>query len=596
MRRSDQLSPFKPLLLISFAALLVIHPLLAHGVSCGQDLGFHIQSWLDAATQLSHWQYPHWAFSPAWNAGEPRFLFYPPLSWFLGALLITVLFPSAAPIAYIFLCLCGAGFAMYHLARHYVSPNAALLAAAFYLANPYILFCAFERTAFAELLAAAWIPLLLLVVLRERPTIRGIAIPIALLWLTNAPAAVMGCYTFALLAVIHTIRSFASPKNVELSQPPAPSPVRLAATYILGTVLGLALPAYYLIPAAYERQYVQVAMAIIPNMRVQDNFLFTHTADAAHNAVNHTASTLALVVLGLTVITISALLLLRRGATPTSASDSEQQPAITPARPDASIPAMLAILTVVITLLLVPISLPLWLHLPNLQYLQFPWRLLTILSAVLAFALALLLDRWTLLFKQAPVIAAIAALALTVVGYRLYAQGCDNPDRPSTIASLYNTHHGAPPTDEYTPLAADNDVLRTNDPGYWLANTANAKAPNTTPTAGELNPSLGTDDTPVPDVQTLSAPAPTHDLFRLQHPTYLILNLRDYPSWRVVCNGLVLNEHIQRNDGLLAVLLPAGPSTIDVRWHDTLDQTLGLIISGFAFLLLAAQFFSRSSI
>ena len=596
MRRSDQLSPFKPLLLISFAALLVIHPLLAHGVSCGQDLGFHIQSWLDAATQLSHWQYPHWAFSPAWNAGEPRFLFYPPLSWLLGALLITVLFPSAAPIAYIFLCLCGAGFAMYHLARHYVSPNAALLAAAFYLANPYILFCAFERTAFAELLAAAWIPLLLLVVLRERPTIRGIAIPIALLWLTNAPAAVMGCYTFALLAVIHTIRSFASPKNVELSQPPAPSPVRLAATYILGTVLGLALPAYYLIPAAYERQYVQVAMAIIPNMRVQDNFLFTHTADAAHNAVNHTASTLALVVLGLTVITISALLLLRRGATPTSASDSEQQPAITPARPDASIPAMLAILTVVITLLLVPISLPLWLHLPNLQYLQFPWRLLTILSAVLAFALALLLDRWTLLFKQAPVIAAIAALALTVVGYRLYAQGCDNPDRPSTIATLYNTHHGAPPTDEYTPLAADNDVLRTNDPGYWLANTANAKAPNTTPTAGELNPSLGTDDTPVPDAQTLSAPAPTRYLFRLQHPTYLILNLRDYPSWRVVCNGLVLNNHIQRNDGLLAVLLPAGPSTIDVRWHDTLDQTLGLIISGFAFLLLAAQFFSRSSI
>ena len=596
MRRSDQLSPLRPLLLIPFAALLVIHPLLAHGVSCGQDLGFHIQSWLDAATQLSHWQYPHWAFSPAWNAGEPRFLFYPPLSWLLGALLITVLFPSAAPIAYIFLCLCGAGFAMYHLARHYVSPNTALVAAAFYLANPYILFCAFERTAFAELLAAAWIPLLLLAVLRERPTIRCIAIPIALLWLTNAPAAVMGCYTFALLAMTRTVGSFASPKNVELSQPPAPSTVRLAATYILGTVLGLALPAYYLIPAAYERQYVQVAMAIIPNMRVQDNFLFTHTADAAHNAVNHTASTLALVVLGLTVITISALLLLRRGATPTSASDSEQQPAITPARPDASIPAMLAILTVVITLLLVPISLPLWLHLPNLQYLQFPWRLLTILSAVLAFALALLLDRWTLLFKQAPVIAAIAALALTVVGYRLYAQGCDNPDRPSTIASLYNTHHGAPPTDEYTPLAADNDVLRTNDPGYWLANTANAKAPNTTPTAGELNPSLGTDDTPVPDVQTLSAPAPTHYLFRLQHPTYLILNLRDYPSWRVVCNGLVLNEHIQRNDGLLAVLLPAGPSTIDVRWHDTLDQTLGLIISGFAFLLLAAQFFSRSSI
>jgi hypothetical protein len=628
MRRSDQLSPFKPLLLIPFAALLVIHPLLAHGVSCGQDLSFHIQSWLDSATQLGHWQYPHWAFSPAWNAGEPRFLFYPPLSWLLGALLVSILSPFAAPVAYVFLCLCAAGFAMHHLARHYVSPNAALLAAAFYLANPYILFCAFERTAFAELLAAAWIPLLLLAVLRERPTIRGIAIPIALLWLTNAPAAVMGCYTFALLAVLRVLSSLlpeqtpatatigypypfgsdlTSPAKDRGLSPGGMHPLRLATTYTLGTLLGLALPAFYLIPAAYERSYVQVAMAIIPNMRVQDNFLFTSTADAAHNAVNHTASTLALIVLGLTGITISALLLLRRRTAPTSASDREQQTATTPAsaRPDASIPATLAIVTVVITLLLVPISLPLWLHLPNLEYLQFPWRLLTILSAVLAFALAVLIDQGVPFMPRLDRsmggmtvmgLAAILSLALTVVSYRLYAQACDIPDRPSTIASLYNTHHGAPPTDEYTPTAADNDVLRTDDPGYWLATNANAKAPNTTPTAAELNPSLGTDDIPVPDAQTLSAPAPLHYLFRLQHPTYLILNLRDYPSWRVVCNGLVLNEHIERVDGLLAVLLPAGPSTVDVRWHDTLDQTLGLIVSGFAFLLLAAQFFSRSSI
>ncbi len=609
MSSSDRLSLLKPLLLIPLAALLAVHPLLAHGVSCGQDLGFHIQSWLDAATQLGHWQYPHWAFTPAWNAGEPRFLFYPPLSWLLGSLFISALSPAAAPIAYIFLCLCAAGFAMYHFARQYVSPNAALLAAAFYLANPYILFCAFERTAFAELLAAAWIPLLLLAVLRKRPTIPGVAVPIALLWLTNAPAAVMGCYAFALLATIKVIFTFFggySSTSTSIGYPEASAsgliaseeeggfspgdmrPLRLAVTYLFGTLLGLALPAFYLIPAAYERQYVQVAMAIIPNMRVQDNFLFTQTADAAHNAVNHTASTLALAVLGLTVIAISALLFLRRR----SASDSEQQT-----------PATLAVLTVVITLLLVPISLPLWLHLPNLVYLQFPWRLLTILSAVLAFAIALLLEpllprtsKPSLSSVLYPLTSVVLVLALTVISYRLYAQGCDIPDRPTNIASLYNTHHGAPPTDEYTPTAADNDVLRTNDPGYWLASNANAKAPNTTPTAAELNPSLGTDDTPVPDAQTLSTPAPTHYLFRLQHPTYLILNLRDYPSWRVVCNGLVLNNHIQRDDGLLAVLLPSGPSTVDIRWHDTLDQTLGLIVSGLAFLLLAAQFFSKSSL
>ena len=105
------------------------------------------------------------------------------------------------------------------------------------MANPYILFCAFERTAFAELLAAAWIPLLLLAVLRERPTIRCIAIPVALLWLTNAPAAVMGCYMLALLAILRLIASLrASRQAVE---PEALQPSRLLRTLIAGTALGL---------------------------------------------------------------------------------------------------------------------------------------------------------------------------------------------------------------------------------------------------------------------------------------------------------------------------------------------------------------------
>jgi hypothetical protein len=308
----------RALLLLPLAALLAILPLLIHGGSCGQDQVFHLQSWFDAAQQLRHGHYPHWAFTAAWNAGEPRFQFYPPLSWLLGAVL-TMIFPAnAAPIVYIFIALIAAGFAMYWLAKSFVSEEAALLAAALYLANPYMLFNAFERSAFAELLAAAWIPLLLLGILRTRPTVRGIAVPLALLWLTNAPAAVMGSYTLALLATLrvaffirdkdicHPERSAAKSKDPEgaaLSiplDPFKPTPLRLALTYIAGAVLGLALPAFYLIPAAVERKYVQVAMAIIPNMRYQDNFLFAHTADAAHNAVNHTASMLALALIAAT--------------------------------------------------------------------------------------------------------------------------------------------------------------------------------------------------------------------------------------------------------------------------------------------------------
>ena len=44
----------------------------------------------------------------------------------------------------------------------------------------------------------------------------------------------------------------------------------------------------------------------------------------------------------------------------------------------------LALLTAVIAFLLTPLSTPIWHHLPNLAYLQFPWRLLTLLTPILA--------------------------------------------------------------------------------------------------------------------------------------------------------------------------------------------------------------------
>jgi hypothetical protein len=482
-----------PLLILPLAAVLVVLPLLLHGGSCGQDQVFHLQSWLDAAQQLRHLHYPHWATTAAWNAGEPRFVFYPPLSWVLGAIL-TMLVPIAAcPAIFILLATLTSGLTFHRLARDFVSPNAALLAAVVYLANPYMLFNAFERSAYAELLAAAWIPLLLRALLRPRPNALAIAIPLALLWLTNAPAAVMGSYLLATIATLRVLHACLSPlsssrsaaqakdPHIDTSNQPA-SPVPLALTYLAGTALGLALPAYYLIPAAYERKYVQVAMAIIPNMRFQDNFLFTRTADAAHNAVNHTASTLALTLLLLTA-TLLTLLLFKKRLTLLSAIALHRLKTLchrTPRTPlhvhigssaaEIFLNPTLALLTLLIAFLLTPLSTPIWNHLPELAFLQFPWRLLTLLSAILALALALLLNQPAHKRPRNLLLALtlLLPLALTFTANHLYAQACDPHDTPTNIAALLSTHHGLGPTDEYTPTAADNDLLRSNNPAFWL--------------------------------------------------------------------------------------------------------------------------------
>src|ERR1700731_143983 len=193
-------------ILIPVAALLVVLPLIVQGCSCGHDFDFHLVSWFEAAAEFrAGTLWPHWAYSPAWNAGEPRFVFYPPLSWTLGALLGMVLPWAAIPAAYTWVALTAAAWGTYRLGRVLAGEGGALLAALVYVANPYMLFTAYERTAYAELLAGAGVPLLLAAVLRERVTLLRVALPVALLWLTEAPAAVMGCYALALLATMRLI-------------------------------------------------------------------------------------------------------------------------------------------------------------------------------------------------------------------------------------------------------------------------------------------------------------------------------------------------------------------------------------------------------
>ena len=82
VRRSQLTGPA----LILVAAALVWIPFYVRGISCGHDFDFHFESWYEIA---QGWKsgvfYPHWAESPNWGAGEARFVFYPPLTWVLGA-------------------------------------------------------------------------------------------------------------------------------------------------------------------------------------------------------------------------------------------------------------------------------------------------------------------------------------------------------------------------------------------------------------------------------------------------------------------------------------------------------------------------------
>jgi hypothetical protein len=570
----DHAHAYLQLLLIPLAALIAVMPIIDHGCSCGHDFDFHLLNWMEAARQFSLGNlHPQWAFTPAFNAGEPRFVFYPPLSWTLGALLGLLLthLPgvseavawSAVPTLFTWIALTVSGLTMYRLARLFVSSNAALLAATIYLANPYMLFTAYERTAYAELLAAAWIPLLLHAILRRCVTIPRIALPVALLWITNAPAAVMGSYMLALLA---TVRILLSNRGSATANAPAfatenwperqGDSLQLAFKTIAGTALGLGLAAFYIFPAAYERRFVQIAMATIAGMRIDQNFLFEHTGTSPdallHDQVLHTASIIAVVLLAATAIALATTLLRK----PKSAS-------IFPILP-------LAVLTAAIAVLLTPLSLPLWNHAPQAVFLQFPWRLLAILAPAFALSLAAALSCFPFKFIPTAILAALFAIALTYPAYHAFRQPCDPEDTAPARLALFHSNAGTDPTDEYTPTDADNDSLNPNDPPYWLA----ASPTDGPPAAVQPGPFAQ----PGP-AAALPGATPMHFTIAAPLAEDLVVNLRDYPAWRISRNGVYDPTRAPRSDGLIAIPIPAGSSVIDIHYTHTLDETLGDALS-----------------
>src|SRR5207253_3299469 len=185
---------FAPLLIIVATAIAVVVPWLFLGIPSGHDFEFHLNSWMEV---LSQWKqgivYPRWAALAHSAYGEARFIFYPPASWMLGAALGALLPWKAVPAVYVWVVLTLSGWSMFVLARRWLNRRDAIFAAALYAANPYYIVIVYWRSAFAELLAGALLPLLLLFVLqleeRGRRAIISLALLIAAAWLTNAPSA-----------------------------------------------------------------------------------------------------------------------------------------------------------------------------------------------------------------------------------------------------------------------------------------------------------------------------------------------------------------------------------------------------------------------
>ncbi len=601
---------------ILLAAAVAVAPQLAHGNSCGHDFDFHLTSWLDCLNSWRHGIfYPHWAPSANYGAGEPRFVFYPPLTWMLGAALGALLPWALVPVTLTYLLLAGTGLATRALARHALAEGAATLAGCAALFSGYALFTAYERTAFGELAGGFWTPLLLLFILQDRKpaasairrALDGSTVPLALVvagcWLSNAPVGVMACYLLAAVAVVVAL----------LAKSWAPA-IRAAGA----TALGLGLSAFYLLPAAWEQRWVDIRQATTadPGNLIQNSWLFAHHADpalASHDTVLFKSSLIGTSMIALALVCLLAAWLRR------SLPTVEQAHKVELSAP--SIPSSLwygwdtttqlwsrinsrrwwiplALVPFAILFLQLPISLPVWNALPKLQFLQFPWRWLVVLEAPMAIFFASTVwprgsgRRWRYMAVAAA--CSIVFLAATAAAGHFFFQLCDDEDSVAGMLSTYQSGAGFAGTDEYEPPGAFDSLLPMGLPQACLVGDPLAQlgAPvnnaDEDETAPVWSPAQSNCEATYFTAAQPGSLQPEHMRVTATtgHAGYLILRMRSYPAWRLTLNGHPVASLLQREDGLMAVPVSQGFVSLAIDWTATPDVVASRWLSCIAVLLL----------
>jgi hypothetical protein len=524
------------------------------GNASGHDFDFHVASWMDVAGQ---WRegilYPRWAEWANWGFGEPRFIFYPPASWFAGAAIGSVLPWRLVPGTFIWLALVIAGMSMWMLAREWLSAPQAVVAALLYAVNPYNLVIVYYRSDFAELLAGALFPLLIWGILHaiagEWRSVPPLAAIFAAIWLSNAPAAVIATYSLVLMILV----GCAVRKSLR--------PLLLGMSAMVG---GFGLAAFYILPAAWERHWVQIAQAVSGEVHPSRNFLFTRMNDPDFVLFNRKVSWLAVGVIAVTGI--AAIFAARRR------------------RDFRTLWWILISAAVASVFLMLPPSLWLWNTLPQLRFIQFPWRWLEVFAVVFAFVLAAAIFNMRNR-RLSWAITVVAFVAISATATAIVRDAYWDDQDVAALAAAIDLHQGYEGTDEYAPVG----LTRLDLPGNSDDTERPAGiSPNPAPRFEKLDPAS---NAPVParrirlHAEHWSAEG---KIFAEESatPVTLALRLVDYPSWEVQVDAKSAQVTALPATSQILVPLAAGDHRVEVRFRRTWDRSMGDAISGLAFVTL----------
>jgi hypothetical protein len=584
--RNSLLSSSLFLLAVVSLLLVGLHPFTYSSLATSFDGLLHLYRLVELDHLLSQgvW-FPRWAPDFIFGFGYPIFNYYAPLAYYLSAPLhwLGLTFTDSATV-FFFACTFGAALSMYALAASLLGRNwqAALVAALSYVYAPTHIYDNFYRSAWSTVLAYAVAPFALWALWRwyENRRVRELvflAAGVAALMLAHNVSALITMPVVA-LATLAFLAAQTSPTNSQ--------GLTFASRFglaWLAILAGLALSAFFWLPAVVETQYVQTwRLTIPPDFDFHTHFLtltdwFAWPAPAEIGRINpDLVNTMGPIQFALALSGILAVLVVRpRG------------------RGWRAISFFCSIVLSASLFMTLPLSTWLWEHVALLPSLQFPHRLLGIaaLAASLLGAqlVAVLPERAT-----RPVSMALCALLVLSSIPFLYPRPqppvSPNPSLGDMLAHEHNTGAlGTTASGEYFPIwvqfiprasTFEEPIVNGENPQRFDSRSLPAGAKQLSQTAGPLAFTLQVD-----------SPTPYRATFRSFY----------FPGWQGYVDGQAVETTPNQGQGFSTFPVPAGNHTIALVFGSTPIRDVAIFVSlttltlGFVWVVLRAWLFRHGT-
>ena len=216
------------------------------------------------------------------------------------------------------------------------------------------------------------------------------------------------------------------------------------------------------------------------------------------------------------------------------------------------------------TVLMVKWTLPLWNHLPELKYVQFPWRPLLCMNVPVALAIVAGFERRWL----RAIVGLVAISSVPLVWARIQPPWWDSPADIQEMVENQHDKIGNEGVDEYVPAGVDPYEASQNAPLVRFEGSGTVKI--------RIERWRAESRSVVADSSAGGS---------------LVLRLFNYPLWRVTVNDHVVNTSTTEPSGQMIVPIGPGENRVQIVFMSDQYKGVGAVTSGVGIFVLGLIFF-----